>query len=481
MDESGEIIIQNRQRSCSPRFRVLDQLDSSQNFQASDSQASAMNSPSESINNDGLLRAINQISEQINVLSEESKSMRNQIHCIENRIDNQSSNTNESRSSLGSHVNHSSPYNGSNRNENHTAPRLIHRHEPPHEHRHMNKSYTKLKPQMYDGNEDFEEYLSQFEIIADINQWDYREKSLYLAGSLGGNARAILTELSPLERQDFDSLVNILNIRYGSIERSEMFRARLQTKTRGKDETLSELAQSIRKLTRQAYPTADSSLTNILALDHFIDSIPDSDIRLRIRELRPKNINEAETHAVRLEAHRLADKQRGKSLHVTQRSVYQTQTQSPQHYIETDGEQVSVGALTRSILNLERTTKHLITTLGQNDRPQSHNNRQRNVWNGNGNQMNQNHFHQNQSQSYRHQSRGDNRWQSKPQKPSYQNQQGGQNQNFRNQPSSQSHGHTNQRQGRQLSNDSQTQNQLRPDPIYSSTNQSTDQNGQGNF
>ncbi|XP_053391299.1 scaffold attachment factor B2-like [Mercenaria mercenaria] len=44
--------------------------------------------------------------------------------------------------------------------------------------------------------------------------------------------------------------------------------------------------------------------------DSFIDSLEDSDIRLRLRECCPKFISEAETIAVRLEIHKLADKQR---------------------------------------------------------------------------------------------------------------------------------------------------------------------------
>lgn len=151
--------------------------------------------------------------------------------------------------------------------------------------------------------------VTQFDILSDINRWSYESKSLYLAGSLKGHARAILNELSPSERRDYDKLVKALSNRFGTTNRAEMFRARLQSKTRNRDESIPELAQTIRKLTRQAYPNASSNLLDVLALDHFVDALTDPDMRFRIRESRPKNICEAEIIAVRIETHKIADRQ----------------------------------------------------------------------------------------------------------------------------------------------------------------------------
>ncbi|VDI63877.1 Hypothetical predicted protein, partial [Mytilus galloprovincialis] len=42
----------------------------------------------------------------------------------------------------------------------------------------------KMKPPPFDGTEDWEEYVSQFEILADLNKWEIHSKGLYLASSL---------------------------------------------------------------------------------------------------------------------------------------------------------------------------------------------------------------------------------------------------------------------------------------------------------
>ncbi|CAC5382339.1 unnamed protein product [Mytilus coruscus] len=163
----------------------------------------------------------------------------------------------------------------------------------------------KIKPQLYDGSDDLEEYLTQFYLLAELNDWDLRSKALLLASSLTGSARALLNEMTEGERHDFECLVTMLKSRFGSINRSEVFRAELQTRVRLRNESLPELAQAIKKLTRRAYPGTSPIVSDTLALDYFIDAITETDIRLRLREVGPKTIYEAENIAVRLEALRL--------------------------------------------------------------------------------------------------------------------------------------------------------------------------------
>ena len=96
------------------------------------------------------------------------------------------------------------------------------------------------KPRAFDGNDDFGEYLSHFEIISEMNNWDYHTKSLQLASALAVSAVGILGELTSTDRRNFNTLVKILHTRFGSAERSELYRACLKAMKKGKDETLSQ-------------------------------------------------------------------------------------------------------------------------------------------------------------------------------------------------------------------------------------------------
>ena len=132
----------------------------------------------------------------------------------------------------------------------------------------------KMKPQNFDGKSDFDEFLCQFDITCEINAWKYKEKSLYLANCLSGEARSLLNELDPDGRRDYDTLIGKLRNRFGSVNRSEIYRTQLKSRTRNKGETIQELSQAIKKLVRQAYPNVNKDVIETLSLDNFNDLLP---------------------------------------------------------------------------------------------------------------------------------------------------------------------------------------------------------------
>ncbi|KAJ8046575.1 hypothetical protein HOLleu_05289 [Holothuria leucospilota] len=75
-----------------------------------------------------------------------------------------------------------------------------------------------------------------------------------LAACLRGEAQAVLADLNIHARRDYPSLVNALSRRFDPAHQTEVFRIQLKNRTRRKEESLPELAQEIRRLTRQAYP-----------------------------------------------------------------------------------------------------------------------------------------------------------------------------------------------------------------------------------
>ena len=159
-------------------------------------------------------------------------------------------------------------------------------------------------------------------MVAELNGWDGRTKAIYLAASLQGQARLTLGDLDPSKRKDFPALVEALESQFGSKHQTEMYRAQFRCCTRKRDETLPQLAQAIQRLTCQAY----LSLQDTLARDHFIDALPESEVRWRIHQARPKSLQEALTTALEIEAFYVANRHRAR---IQARAVFPPPPEAP--------------------------------------------------------------------------------------------------------------------------------------------------------
>ena len=83
---------------------------------------------------------------------------------------------------------------------------------------------------------------------------------------------------------------------------------------------------------RLAYPDATEPMVEVLAKDQFVDSLPEEDMRLRIRQHRPATLRAALETALELESYQLASRQRARFVrevqlekeHTVQQQVFQS-------------------------------------------------------------------------------------------------------------------------------------------------------------
>ncbi|MES9883163.1 MAG: C2HC-type zinc finger protein, partial [Sedimenticola sp.] len=161
---------------------------------------------------------------------------------------------------------------------------------------------THKKPPIYDGHSSLQDYLVQFEIIAEMNQWSDTAKAMELVTSLRGLAQSILSDLSPAQRKDYPYLVTALTARFEPTNQSELYRAQMKTRLRKKGETIQELAQDIKRTVRMAYPGASMEVREQLCRDCFVDALNDKEIQWSIYQQSPKTMDESVHLAVKLEA-----------------------------------------------------------------------------------------------------------------------------------------------------------------------------------
>ena len=118
-----------------------------------------------------------------------------------------------------------------------------------------------------------------------------------------------MTNLASDRRRDFRSLVAALDIRFGTSHCTEISKVKFKNRVRQCDEELPALAKDIERLARLAYAGVSPNLIDTLAQDQFIDSLPDDDMRPRLRQERPLTLQRALELALELESFRLANRQ----------------------------------------------------------------------------------------------------------------------------------------------------------------------------
>ena len=165
-----------------------------------------------------------------------------------------------------------------------------------------------IKPATFDGKSSWIDFRSHFDICAELNGWTEQEKGLHLAVSLRGSAQSILGNLHSNSKKDFTSLCRALEERFAPANQTELYRAQLRERRQKATETIPELGQDIRRLTNLAYSSAPIDVRETLAKEQFIDALFSSDMRLRIKQSRPRDLNEAICHAVELDAFNNAEK-----------------------------------------------------------------------------------------------------------------------------------------------------------------------------
>ncbi|KAK3084984.1 hypothetical protein FSP39_022391 [Pinctada imbricata] len=96
----------------------------------------------------------------------------------------------------------------------------------------------------------------------------------------------------------------------------DLYRAQLKDRRQKASESVPELGQNIRRLTHLAYAKAPSDVRETLAMENFIEALHNSDMRIRIKQSRPKNLNEAVCLAVELDAFNSTEKRRADTVSV---------------------------------------------------------------------------------------------------------------------------------------------------------------------
>ena len=159
-----------------------------------------------------------------------------------------------------------------------------------------------LKLEKYDGQTQVEAFLAKFEICAKHNDWDDDERLSQLMCSMVGNAAQVLWEFNASGLSSWSDLVKRLRTRYGSLDQTTLYRTQLRTRRQKEGESLQALSQDIRRLMVLAYAGPPTEMSEMVAIDVFLDALIDTDLAIRVRDREPNTLELACRYAIRLEA-----------------------------------------------------------------------------------------------------------------------------------------------------------------------------------
>ncbi|KAK3882385.1 hypothetical protein Pcinc_013251 [Petrolisthes cinctipes] len=158
------------------------------------------------------------------------------------------------------------------------------------------------KPAEFDGGVAWEAYQAQFDMLANAQGWDEKERVLQLVACLCGTAVEVLSHLTLRQRMSYQCVLEAMQRKFGQHQQAEVYRARLKNRMRGRGESLPHLAQDLEALVRRAYPVAPEEMVTVLARDYFVDALQDQQLQIYVMQAHPSDVQMALAKALEFES-----------------------------------------------------------------------------------------------------------------------------------------------------------------------------------
>ena len=104
------------------------------------------------------------------------------------------------------------------------------------------------------GEETFEDWLTQFEMAAEVSGWEGKNKLAHLVTRLKGQALSYYRSYPPEERVDYNKLTKALSTRFTRVQLPVVQTTLFHKRKQKAKEDVDTYAQDLRNLFQKAYP-----------------------------------------------------------------------------------------------------------------------------------------------------------------------------------------------------------------------------------
>ena len=157
-------------------------------------------------------------------------------------------------------------------------------------------------PETFTGTgREWADWADQFEMAADVNNWDEPLRLKFMSLLLSGRAREVYSGLSATAKASYATLKTAMGSCLDPCDSVDWNRASFSSRRRLHNESVREYGIALRRLVTKAYPTIDINTQDVLAKDHFIAHVGNGDLRINLRSAKPATLEEAINLAAELE------------------------------------------------------------------------------------------------------------------------------------------------------------------------------------
>jgi len=150
-----------------------------------------------------------------------------------------------------------------------------------------------LLPDKFDGNQNFDDWVSHFECISKINGWNDDQKVLWLRVCMAVKAHMAYNRFSHEIQNSYGLMRATLKERFEPASKRDPYKIQLESRTKCEEENWADFGDDLCFLADKAYPKLSDEAKEQLALFRFFKQLQQPEMSLAVRQRKPKTVRDA--------------------------------------------------------------------------------------------------------------------------------------------------------------------------------------------
>ena len=167
----------------------------------------------------------------------------------------------------------------------------------------MSRNKPLIIPDTYQRGKGWDDWITRFENVATVNDWNAEAKLNWIKVCLAGRAQKVFQSFSEEAQGDYDKAKEALTQRFEPSSKKELYNAELQVQTKRPNEGWADFAEELRHLTEKAFLELDAKGVEQMALTHYLGCLSNPQVALAVKQQCPKKVEEAVRATLEVESY----------------------------------------------------------------------------------------------------------------------------------------------------------------------------------